>query len=51
MSTVSGTATHRTDVGAIVHAVGGAIARWWIAYTTWRIEQWAIGRLMAPPGP
>jgi uncharacterized protein YjiS (DUF1127 family) len=47
MSTVSNLATHHGGAGAIVRAVGGPIARWWIAYTTWRIERWAIGRLMA----
>lgn len=47
MSTVSSIAPQRTDVGSIVRAVGGAIARWWTAYTIWRMEQWVIGRLMA----
>jgi uncharacterized protein YjiS (DUF1127 family) len=47
MSTVSGMAGRRSEAAAIVHAVGAAIARCWTAYTTWRMEQWAIGRLMA----
>jgi uncharacterized protein YjiS (DUF1127 family) len=47
MSTLSDAATQRAAAGAIVEAVGGAFARWWVAYTTWRIEQWAIGRLTA----
>jgi hypothetical protein len=46
MSTISGTATERAGA-AVAHAVGGAILRWWVAYMTWRIEQWAIGRLRA----
>lgn len=47
MSTLSDTATQRAAAGAVVEAVGGVFTRWWVAYTTWRIEQWAIGRLTA----
>ena len=47
MSTNSGLAMQRAGAGAIVHAAGDAIARWWIAYTNWRVEQWAIGQLQA----
>jgi hypothetical protein len=45
MFAVSGIALQRTGVGAIARAVGGAVARWWVAYTIWRIEQWATGHL------
>ena len=47
MSIISSIAPQRTDVGGIVRAVGGVIARWWTAYTIWRIERLAISRLMA----
>jgi uncharacterized protein YjiS (DUF1127 family) len=45
MSTISGIAAHWLGAGAIVRAIGGALARWWRAYITWRIEQWTIARL------
>ncbi len=47
MGTVLSVASLRTDVGAIVHSAGGALARCWIAYTGWRMERWAIRRLTA----
>jgi hypothetical protein len=46
MSIISGAAAERA-VAAVAYAVGGATLRWWVAYMTWRIEQWAIG----PCGP
>ena len=43
MSTILGLPSRRApDAGSIVQAAGGAVGRWWAAYTAWR-----IGRLTA----
>jgi hypothetical protein len=41
MSNISAIASRRAGVGTVVHNVGGALKRWWVAYTVWRIERWA----------
>jgi uncharacterized protein YjiS (DUF1127 family) len=45
MSTLSGIAPYRAGAGTVVHIIGNTLMRWWVAYTTWRIEQLAISRL------
>jgi uncharacterized protein YjiS (DUF1127 family) len=45
VSTLSDIAARRA--GAILHEPGSTIVRWWVAYTTWRIERLAIARLEA----
>jgi uncharacterized protein YjiS (DUF1127 family) len=47
MGSISGVAGRPSRAGAIVHAMATAMTRWWAAYTVWRIEQWAVGRLSA----
>jgi hypothetical protein len=45
MSTIfGGIAARHAGAAALANAVGAAIVRWWAAYMTWRIEQWAIDR-------
>jgi hypothetical protein len=48
MSTILGLPSRPApDVGSIVRAAGGAIARWWVAYTAWRVGRLAAARLGA----
>ena len=47
MRTLSGLAPPRAAAAVLAHAAGGALMRWWAAYTTWRIERLAIARLRA----
>jgi uncharacterized protein YjiS (DUF1127 family) len=47
MSTISGLADQHDGAGAILHAIGTGMRRWWVAYTSWRIERLAVGRLQA----
>jgi uncharacterized protein YjiS (DUF1127 family) len=49
MSSIAATAAR--CAGAVVVAPGSAILRWWVAYTTWRIERLAIDRLEAMSDP
>jgi uncharacterized protein YjiS (DUF1127 family) len=47
MSAISGLADQRDGAGAMVRAIGTGMMRWWVAYTSWRIERVALGRLQA----
>jgi uncharacterized protein YjiS (DUF1127 family) len=48
VSTVSSIPTPREAFpGGMARAVASALQRCWVAYTTWRIERWAIRRLRA----
>jgi uncharacterized protein YjiS (DUF1127 family) len=47
MSSISGLADQRDGAGAIVYAIGTGMMRWWVAYTSWRIERLAVSRLQA----
>jgi hypothetical protein len=48
MSAILGLPSPRApDAGSIVRAAGGAIGRWWVAYTAWRIDRLTATRLAA----
>jgi uncharacterized protein YjiS (DUF1127 family) len=48
MSTISSPSTQREiAAGGVVHVVMSALKRYWVAYTSWRMEQLTIARLRA----
>jgi uncharacterized protein YjiS (DUF1127 family) len=46
MSSISNSAVpHQAPVGHSLRAAGKTARSWWVAYTNWRLEQFAIKRL------